>query len=120
MNLKYIDVDTRETIDEINDPPLVIYKVRAEEFAIILGATIVRITPAENDDEWTIELKIPIEVRQRQTPLPGERVRFAVKLVSQEFEVSGIYQHKKNQFHIVRDDYGGEWKIRSIWQIKKY
>jgi hypothetical protein len=96
-----------------------IYKVCAEHYAINLGATVVRITPAENDDEWTIELKIPIEVRQRQTPLPGERVRFAIKLVSQEFEVSGNYQHKKNQFHIGRDDYGGEWKIRSIWQMKK-
>ncbi len=114
-----MDVDTREIIDEINEPSLLIYKVCAEQYARRLGATVVRMTPAENDDEWTIELKVPIEVRQRQTPLPGERVRFTVKLISQEYEVFGIYQHRKNQFHIVRDDYGGEWKIQSIWQMKK-
>ena len=120
MNLKYIDVDTQEIIDIINDPSLIIYEVCAEQYAINLSAAVVRITPAETDDEWTIELKIPFEVRQRQTPLPGERVRFTIKLVSQEYEVSGIYQHKKNQFHIVQDDYGGEWKIQSIWQMKKF
>jgi len=119
MNITYIDVDTRETIDVIKDPSLMIYRVCAEQYAINLGATVVRITPAENDDEWTIELRIPVEVRQRQTPLPGERVRFTVKLVSQEYEISGIYQYKKNQFHIVRDNYGGEWKIQNVWQMKK-
>jgi len=80
----------------------------------------VSITPAESDDEWTIKLKIPSEVRQRHTPRPGERVRFTIKLICQEYEVSGIYQHKKNHFHIVHDDYGGEWKIKSIWQLKKF
>ena len=119
MNITYIDVDTREIIEVINDPSLIIYRVCAERYAINLGATVVRITPAENDDEWTIELKIPVEVRQRQIPLSGERVRFKVKLVSQEYEISGIYQYKKNQFYIVQDDYGGEWKIQNIWQMKK-
>ena len=119
LNLKYIDVDTREIIDVINDPSLVIYKVHAELYATSMGATVVRMTPVENNDEWTIELKIPMEVRRRQTPRPGERVRFTVKLLTREFEVSGFYHHKKNQFHIIYDDYGGEWKIESIWQLKK-
>jgi hypothetical protein len=120
LNLKYIDIDTQEIIEVINDPSLMIYRVCAEQYATNLGATVVRITPAENDSEWTIELKIPIEVRQRQAPLPGERVRFTVKLPSREFEVTGVYQHKKNQFHIIHDDFGGEWKIESIWQMKKF
>ncbi len=119
MHLKYIDVDTQEIIDVVTDPSLAIYKVCAEQYAVNMGATVVRMNPGENDDEWTIELKIPMEVRQRQTPLPGERVRFIIKLVSEEHEVSGIFQHKKNQFYIVQDDYGGEWKIQSIWQLKK-
>ena len=120
MNLIYIDVDTQETIDVIHEPALLIYEVCAEQYASNLGATVVRITPAENDDEWTIKLKIPSEVRQRQTPRPGDRVRFTIKLIFREYEVSGIYQHKKNQSHIVQDDYGGEWKIQSIWQMKKF
>jgi hypothetical protein len=120
LNLKYLDVDTREIIDVINDPSLIIYRVGAEQYAMNLGASVVRITPAENDDEWIVELKIPMEVRQRQTPVPGERVRFTIKLAFQEYEIAGIYQFKKNQFHIVHDDYGGEWKLRSIWQMKKF
>jgi hypothetical protein len=119
LNLKYIDVDTQEIIEVINEPFLLIYRVCAEQYAINLGATVVSITPAESDDEWTIKLKIPSEVRRRQTPRPGERVRFTIKLISHEYEVLGTYQYKKNQFHIVQDDYGGEWKIQSIWQMKK-
>ena len=119
MNLKYIDVDTQEVIDVINDPSLAVYRACVEQYAMNLGATVLRMIPAENDNEWTVELKIPIEVRQRQTPLSGERVRFIIKLVIQEFEITGIYMHKKNQFHIVQDEYGREWKIQSIWQMKK-
>jgi hypothetical protein len=115
LNLKYIDVDTQEVIDVINEPSLLIYKVCAEQYAINLGATVVSITPAESDDEWTIKLKIPSEVRQRHTPRSGERVRFTIKLIYQEYEVSGIYQHKKNQFHIVQDDYGGNGKSRRVY-----
>lgn len=63
MKITYLDVDTQEVIDVIDDPSLKIYEVHAEEYAVNLNATVARMIPGEDDIEWTIELIIHSERR---------------------------------------------------------
>jgi len=45
MNVTYLDADTREVIDIVDDPAPAICEIRAERFAAHLGATVVKIRP---------------------------------------------------------------------------
>ena len=119
MNITYLDTDTREVIDIIDDPAPVISEVGAGRFAARLGATVVKIVPTHLANEWRIELRIPSDVRRMHMPLPGGPVRFTVKLGIHEQEVSGVYQFRRGHSCVILDDAGQEWEVQSMWQMKK-
>src|SRR5215207_6836375 len=95
MNITYLDTDTREVIDILDDPAPTICQVSAERFAARLGATVVKIVPTPYENEWRIELKIPSDVRRLHMPLSGDPVRFMVKMGVHEREVTGVYQFRR-------------------------
>src|SRR5512143_3541863 len=119
MNITYLDADTREVIDVIDDPAPVISQVGAKRFAAHLGATVVKLVPTPYENEWKVELKIPSDVRRLHMPLPGDPVRFTAKVGIHEHEVSGVFQFKRGQAFVILDDAGGEWEVQSMWQMKK-
>ena len=118
MKLTYIDADTREVIDILNDPAPTISQVGTERFAAPLGATVIKLVPTPYENEWRVELKIPSDVRRLHMPLPGDPVRFVAKVGVHEHEVSGVYQFKRGQSFVISDDAGGEWEVQSMWQMK--
>jgi hypothetical protein len=84
MNITYLDADTREVIDVIDDPAPVVSQISAEQFAASLRATIVRILPASDENEWNVELKIPSEVRRLRY---GEgRMKHYIGILDAQFE----------------------------------
>ena len=119
MNITYIDADTREVIDVIDDPAPIIYQISAERFAASLGAAVVRIIPAPDEHEWTVELRVPSGVRRLHMPLPGDPVRFVAKVGVHEQEVTGTYQFQRDRSYVILDDSGGEWEVQSMWEMKK-
>jgi hypothetical protein len=119
MNMIFLDAGTHEVVAVIEDPPPQTYDVGAERFAAGLGATIERITFSQLEDEYVIELRIPVEVCQAHMPLPGERVVFKARAGYYEEELVGTYQFKRGQFYVICDEVGGEWLVRSMWQMKK-
>ena len=119
MNITFLDADTREVIQILDCPQSPEYASAVREFVSRLGAEIARTVPHEKPDEWTVELKIPTEVRRAYTPLPGDRVLFTAKAGVHEYEVSGVYQFKRRHSYIIFDDGGGEWEVQSMWQIRK-
>ena len=119
MNITYIDADTREVIEVVDDPAPVIPEVGAERFAARLGARVVKIVPTPDENEWRIELKIPAAVRRLHMPLSGDPVRFTVKLAALEHEVRGVYQFRRGHSSVILDDAGGEWEVQGMWQLKK-
>jgi hypothetical protein len=119
MNITYLDADSREVIDVIDDPAAAISEISAERFAARLRAAVARILPIPHENEWKVELKIPLEVRRLHTPLPGDRVRFMAKAGVLENEVLGVYQFKRQHSYVIFDDSGGEWEVQSIWHMKK-
>jgi len=52
-------------------------------------------------------------------PLPGDPVRFTVKMGVLENEVSGVYQFQRGHSCVILDDVGGEWEVQSMWKMKK-
>lgn len=119
MKITYLDAGTREVIDIVDDPALVPALIKSDDFAASLDATVIKKTPADSDDEWTVELEIPDNVRLAHTPHPGDKVRFTAKFGYHDEELSGVFLFKRGRSYIVLDDYGGEWKFPSIWQMKK-
>ena len=119
MNITYLDADTREVIDIIDDPAPAVSEVGAERFAARFGAKVAKIVPTPVANEWRIELKIPSDVRRLHMPLPGDPVRFTVKLGVLENEVSGVYQFRRGYSCVILDDAGQEWEVQSMWQMKK-
>ncbi len=122
MNFTILDTDTREVIEFVDDPNLAIHELRVKQqtagFAARLGAETVKLTP-HTENEWTIELKIPLDVRRMHTPLPGDRVRFRATAGVHEHEATGTYQFKHHHSYVIFDDAGGEWEVQSMWQMKK-
>ncbi len=119
MNITYLDADTREVIEIVDDPAPSISEAGAERFAARLGATVIKILPTPYEQEWKVELKVPSNVRRKHTPLPGDRVRFIARAGLHEAEVTGVYQFKRDRSYIILDDAGGEWEVGSMWQMKK-
>jgi len=119
MNITLLDADTREIIRVVDCPKSPNYVAAVIEFVTTMGAAIARAVPHEQPDEWTVELKIPVEVRRAYTLLPGDRVCFMAKAGSHEHEASGIYQFKRHHSYVIFDDGGGEWEVQSMWQMKK-
>jgi hypothetical protein len=119
MNMVFLDADTQEVIAVIEDPAPATYDIGAERFAAGLGAAIERITFSQVEDEYVIELNIPPEVRQVHMPLPGERVIFTARAGYYEEEMPGTYQFKRGRGYVICDDVGGEWLVRSMWQMKR-
>jgi hypothetical protein len=119
MKITYLDTDTREVIDIVDDPTMDFYLLKADEFAARLGAKVIKLTPTDSNDEWTAELNIPDNVRRLQMPLAGDRVRFAAKFGYQDEELSGVFLFKRGDSYVVVDDDGAEWQLQSIWQMKK-
>jgi len=123
MNITYLDADTREVIQIVDDPSSTTYdlgtKLQIEEFAASLSALIVKIVPHREETEWTVELKIPLDVRRERTPLSGDGVRFPAKVGIHEHEVIGVYQFKRRHSYIILDDGGGEWEVQSMWFMQK-
>jgi len=123
MKITYLDADTREVIEFVDDPNPAIHELelrqQAVAFAASLGATIVKLIPQFDENEWTIELKIPLDVRSAHAPLPGDRVRFTAKVGIHEHEVDGVYQFRLHHSYVIFDDGGGEWELQSMWQMKK-
>ena len=70
MNITYLDADTREVIDIIDDPARTICEIGAERFAAPLGATVVKIVPTPYENEWKAELKIPSGVHRSHMSQP--------------------------------------------------
>jgi hypothetical protein len=119
MNITYIDTDSQEVIDVVDDPAPIVSQISAERFAASLHATVVRILPTHHENEWNVELKIPNEVRRLHTLLPGNRVRFVAKVGVHEHEGNGVYQYKRCHSYVIVDDGGGEWEVQSMSQMKK-
>ncbi len=117
--MTYLDADTHELIAVIDDPLPDSYEAAAERFATSLGATIESIAPSYIENACDIELRIPPEVRQAYMPLPGERVAFTARDGYYEREVFGTYQFKRGRSYVICDQVGGEWKVRSMWQMKR-
>jgi len=122
MNITLLDADTREVIESVDDPNPAIHELEIRQQAIMFApsftARIVKLTPHE-ENEWTIELKIPLDVRRAHTPLPGDRVRFRATAGVHEHEVTGTYQFKRHHSYVIFDDAEGEWEVQSMWQMKK-
>jgi hypothetical protein len=119
MSITYLDADTREVVDIVELQASAIYAVKAKKFAAKLGATIVRTVPTHTENEWTIELKIPLTVRRKHTLLPSDQVRFRARIGLREHKVLGAHYFRRNQSYVIFDDGGGEWEVQSMWQIKK-
>ena len=119
MNITYLDADTREVIDIVDDQAPRISKAGAEKFAARLGAIVIKILPTPFENEWKVELKIPTDVRRLHMPLPGDPVRFPAKVGVHEHEVTGTYQFQRDRSYVILDDAGGEWEVQSMWQMKK-
>jgi hypothetical protein len=119
MHITYLDADTREVLDIIDDPAPTINEVKAEKITAVLQAMVVRLIPTDDENEWTVELKIPSAVRQAHTPLPGDRVCFTAKFGYYDEELSGVFLFKRGHSYVIVDDVGGEWQLQSIWQMKK-
>lgn len=119
MNITYLDSDTREVVDIVEVPASAIYAIKAKKFAAKLGATIIRTVPTHTENEWIIELKIPLTVRRKHTLLPGDQVHFHANVGRHHHEVIGTYQFKRSHSYVIFDDGGGEWEIQSMWQMKK-
>ena len=119
MNITVLDADKREVIHIVDSPRSPDYTSAVMEFVSKLGAEIVKTIPHEMPDEWTAELKIPIETRRAYTPLPGDRVLFTAKAGIHEHEVIGVYQFKRRHSYIIFDDGGGEWEVENVGQKKK-
>jgi hypothetical protein len=119
MKLTYLDADTREVIDIIDDPATTICQVATERFAARFGATVLKLIPTPYENEWKVELRIPSDVRRLHMPLPGDPVSFLAKVGIHEHEVSGVYQFKRHHSYVIFDDVGGEWEVQSMWQMKK-
>jgi hypothetical protein len=119
MNITYLDADSREVIDVIDDPATSICGIGAERFAASLGATVVKILPTSQENEWQVELKIPSQVRRLHMPLPGDRVRFTAKVGVHEREMNGVYQFQRHHSYVIVDETGDEWELPSMWQISK-
>jgi hypothetical protein len=120
MNMRYLDADTHELIAVIDDPSPDSYETGAEQFAASVGAAIERISPSHFENECIVELRIPPEVRRAYMPLPGDKVIFTAKAGYYEQEVVGIYKFKRGRSYVICDEVGGEWLVRSMWQMKKY
>lgn len=122
MNITYLDTDTRDVIKIADYPEPTTHQEGADRkarlFADLLPAKVVRLSPLP-DNEWTAELKIPLQVRRAHTPHPGDRVLFLAKAGIHSHEVIGTYQFMRRQSYIVLDDGGGEWELPSMWQMKK-
>lgn len=119
MIITYLDSDTGEVIKQDNCPSgsyTSEVKPRAEKFASTFSAKIVGLTSYE-ENEWTIELKIPLRVRKAHTPLPGDRVRF--QSTTDGHELTGTYHFKHHRAYVVFDDSGVKWEITSMWQMSK-
>lgn len=119
MNIIYIDADTGEVIDVIDDPTPVFSQISAERFAARLGADVARILPGPQENEWKVELTIPSDVRRLRAPLPGDRVCFTAKAGVHEHEVTGIFSFKRTHSYVIFDDDGEVWELQSIWEMKK-
>jgi|SRR5215207_4320712 len=123
MKITYLDADTREVIKVADylTPELTSTsaKQRAEKFANILSAEIVKIFPLPDESEWTVELKIPLGIRRMYTPLPGDRVLFLARAGVHFHEMIGVYQFTRCQSYVILDDRGGEWEVQNMWQMKK-
>jgi hypothetical protein len=119
MDITYLDADTQEVIDIVDDPAPAICQVGAERFAARLGATVVKIIPTYQENEWKVELRIPSDVRRLHMPLPGDPVRFMAKVGVHEHEVTGAYQFKRDRSYVILDNGGGEWEVQSMWEMRK-
>jgi hypothetical protein len=119
MNMIFLDADTLEVVAVLEDPPPATYDLGAERFAAGLGASIDRITYSQLEDEYVIELRIPPEVRQAYMPQPGERVTFTARAGYYEEEMVGTYQFQRGRVYVICDEVGGEWLVRSLWQMKR-
>ncbi len=119
MNMIFLDADTQEVVAVVEDPAPYAYEMGAERFAAGLGAAIARITASQVEDEYVIELCIPPEVRQAHMPRPGEKVTFTARAGYYEEEMSGTYQFKRGRHYVICDPVGGEWLVRSMWQMKR-
>ena len=119
MNVTLLDTDTREVIRILDCPQSPEPVAAVMEFVAKMKAVITRRIPHEKPDEWTIELKIPIDVRRAYTPLPGDRVNFMVRKGKGEHLVTGIYQFKRHHSYVILDDAGGEWELQSMWEMEK-
>ena len=123
MNIIYLDADIREIIKVVDYPECPSYDKamihRAKEFAAKFDAKIIRTVPQHDPNEWTVELEIPLTVRRKHTPLPGDRVSFRAIVGICEHEVTGIYQHKCRESYVILDECGGRWEVQSMWQMKK-
>src|SRR5215216_6601036 len=104
MNITYLDADSREVIEVVDDPAPIICQVGAERFAARLGAAVVKIVPTHHENEWRIELKIPSDVRRLHMPLSGDPVRFTVNIGIHEQEVTGVYQFRRGHSCVILDD----------------
>ena len=119
MNITFLDADTREVIHIVECPKSPEYVAVVMELVGKLRAENARTVPHEELDEWTVELKIPTEVRRSHTPLTGDRVRFIARAGIHQCEVVGTYQFRRNQSYVILDDGGGEWEVQSMWQMRK-
>jgi hypothetical protein len=119
MNITFLDADTREVIHIVECPKSPEYTAVVMEFVGKLGPEIARTVPYEGPDEWTVELKIPTDVRRCHTPLPRDRVRFMARAGIHECEVVGTYRFRRNHSYVILDDGGGEWEVQSMWQMRK-
>ncbi len=115
----FLDAETHEVVAVIEDPAPYTYEIGAERFAASLGAMIGKITSSQLEDEYVIELSIPPEVRQARMPTPGERVTFTARAGYYEEEIVGTYQFKRGRDYVICDQVGGEWLVRSMWQMKR-
>ena len=123
MKITYLDAGLREVIEVVDYPECPTYDTavihRAKEFAGNFDAKITRAVPQRDPNQWILELEIPLVVRRKHTPLPGDRVRFRTKIGHHQREVMGTYYYKRYHAYLIFDDGGGEWEIQSLWQMKK-
>ena len=119
MNVTLLDADTREVIRIVDCPQSPEYVTAVMEFVAKMKAVIARKIPHEKPNEWTIELKIPVDVRRSYTPLPGDRVNFMVHIGNGDHLITGIYQFKRHHSYVILDDGGGEWELQSMCEMEK-
>ena len=97
MKITYLDAGTRDVVDIVDDPAPVPHLIKSDDFAASLDATGIKTTPVESDDEWTVELEFPDNVRLAHTPLPGDKVRFTAKFGYHDEEFSGVFLFKRGR-----------------------